>query len=89
MWVCQCTSRARAAHPCDVGVHARPVKMEADMMEGVIRVKLSANGIRMKSNKDNVAKMQRDELQPSVRFGPNNPFPIYQNAIFNEDERLA
>ena len=62
MWVGQSTSRARVAHPRDVSIHARPVKFEADAMEGAIRVKMSTNGIGMKSNKDNVVKLRRQEL---------------------------
>ena len=85
MWIGQCTSRARPAHPCDVGVHARPVKSEADAMEGAIRVKMSADGVSMYY----VAKLRWDELQSSVRFRPDDCFPINQNAILNGDERLA
>ena len=62
MWVGQSTYRARAAHPHDVSVHAKPVKSEADTMENVINVKMSANWIGMKSNKDNVVKLQRHKL---------------------------
>ena len=58
-------------------------------MEGAIRVEMSANGISMKSNKDNVAKLRWDELQSSVRLGPDDGFPIYQYAILNGDEGLA
>ena len=52
-------------------------------MEGAIRVEMSANGISMKSNKDNVAKLRWDKLQSSVRLGPDDGFPIYQDAILN------
>ena len=58
-------------------------------MEGAIRVEMSANGISMKSNKDNVAKLRWDELQLGVRFGPDDRLPIYQNTIFERDEGLA
>ena len=58
-------------------------------MEGAIRVKMSSDGVSMKSNKDYVAKLQWDELQSCVRFGPDNRLPIYQNTIFERDERLA
>ncbi len=89
MWVGQCTSRACSAHPRDVGVHARPVKSKMDAMEGAIRVKMSADGVNIKSNKDYVAELRWDEMQSSVRFGPDDHLPIYQNTIFNGDERLA
>ena len=89
MWVCQCTSGACSAHLCDVGVHARPIKAKTDAMEGAIRVKMRSDGVSMKSNKDNVAKLRWDELQASVRFGPDDHLPIYQNTIFERDERLA
>ena len=62
LWVGQCTSRTRAAHPRDVSIHAGPVKLDADAMEGAIRVKMSANGIGMKSNKFNVAKPRQHKL---------------------------
>ena len=58
-------------------------------MEGAIRVKMSSDGVSMKSNKDYVAKLQWDKLQSCVRFGPDNRLPIYQNTIFDRDERLA
>jgi len=78
-----------SAHPRDAGVLARPVKSKTDAMEGAIRVKMSANGVSMQSNKDYVAVLQWDKLQSSVRFGPNDRLPIYQNTIFNGDERLV
>jgi hypothetical protein len=58
-------------------------------MEGAIRVDMSANGISVESNKDNVAKLRWDKLQSSVRLGPNDGFSIYQDAILNGDEGLA
>jgi hypothetical protein len=58
-------------------------------MEGAIRVKMSADGVIMKSNKYYVAELRWDKLQSSVRFGPEDCFLITKNAILNEHERLA
>ena len=58
-------------------------------MEGAIRVKMSSDWVSMKSNKDYVVKLQWDELQSCVRFGPDDHLPIYQNTIFERDESLA
>ena len=89
MWVCQCTSGACSAHLLDVGLHARPIKAKTDAMEGAIRVKMSSDGVSMKSNKDYVPKLRWDKLQTSVRFGPDDHLSIDQNTIFERDERLA
>jgi hypothetical protein len=69
--------------------HASFVVGLISLMEGAIRVKMSANGVSMKSNKYCLAELRWDELQSSVRFGPDDCFPITKNAILNEHERLA
>ena len=50
---------------------------------------MGANEVSMKRQKYYDAKLQRAELQLSVKFGPSNNLLIYQNAILDGDEGLV
>ncbi len=44
-WVCKGTTGAGIAHTFDVGVHTRPVVLEANTVEGAVSVEVVADGI--------------------------------------------
>ncbi len=62
IWIVERASRTDAAHTGDVGVHFRQIKLEANAIKTAVRVKMSTNGIEMKGNKEDVAKLRWNEL---------------------------
>jgi hypothetical protein len=73
----------------DVGVHSGPVVVETNTMKCTVGIEMSTYGIRMKCNKDDVAKFYRNELEAGVGRSPSNWFVENQHIIFNPNLRLA
>ncbi len=76
VWIAEQAAGTGVAHTGDVGIHPRPIKSEVNAIKSAVRVKMSINGIGMKSNEDDVAKLQWNKLQAHVGLGTNNGHPI-------------
>jgi hypothetical protein len=50
----QCTTGTGIAHPFDEGIHLRPMVLKTQAMKGAVGVQVSANGIGMKGDKNNI-----------------------------------
>ncbi len=46
----------------DVGVHSGPVVMETNAVKCTVGIQMTADGVRVKCNKDDVVKFCRNEL---------------------------
>ncbi len=64
--VWESTTGTGIAHALNVGIHPRPVKTQMDMVEYMVGIEMSANGIVVKCNKDDIVKFCWDKLKADV-----------------------
>ncbi len=64
--VCKCATGTGVALALNVGIHPRPVIMQTDTVKRTVGIEMSANGIGVKCNKDDVVKFCWDKLKAGV-----------------------
>jgi hypothetical protein len=87
--VCKRTTWAGVARASYVPVHPRPVELQLDSVQGTGCIEMSAQGVAVECNENNVPKVQRDQLQASVRLGAYDWFAEDENSIFKQNLQLA
>jgi hypothetical protein len=87
--VCKSASMTGIAHVLNVQIHPRPVIMQMDMVEHTAGIEMSANGIGVKCDKDDIVKVCWDKLKAGVLRSAMDWFPENQHIVFNHDLRLA
>ncbi len=80
--VCKRTTWAGIAHASYVPLHPRLVELQPDSGQGTGRIEMSAQGVAVECNENNVPKVQQNQLQASVRLGAHNWFAEDENSIF-------
>ncbi len=55
------------AHAGDIRLHSRPIKSEANAVEGAVSIEVAVDGIRVKGDEYDVVKIQWDQLEASIR----------------------
>ena len=54
-------------------------------MQGAARIEMSADRVAVEGNKDDVAKMQRDDSQTGIRLRSCDLFAQNQNAVLKDN----